>query len=91
MLLNVYQETELEQQVETIRNNCWALKLVYVGLCSLPGWLSSKESTCNAEDVGDAGLMPGSGRSAGGGHGSPLQYSCLGESQGQKSLAGYSP
>ena len=26
----------------------------------------------------DAGLMPGSGRSPGGGHGNPLQYSYLG-------------
>ena len=28
-------------------------------------WLSSKESTCNAGDTGDAGLIPGSGRSPG--------------------------
>ena len=28
----------------------------------LPWWLSSKESTCNAVDTGDAGLIPGSGR-----------------------------
>ena len=27
--------------------------------------------------AGDAGLIPGSGRSPGGGHGHPLQYSCL--------------
>ena len=31
----------------------------------------------NAGDIKDAGLIPGSGRSLGGGHGSPLQYSCL--------------
>ena len=31
----------------------------------------------NAEDGRDAGLIPGSGRSPGGGHGNPLQYSCL--------------
>ena len=31
----------------------------------------------NAEDVKDAGLIPGSGRSPAGGHGNPLQYSCL--------------
>ena len=37
-------------------------------------WLSSKESACN---VGDKGSIPGSGRSPGGGHGNPLQYSCL--------------
>ena len=37
----------------------------------------SKESTCNAGDMGDGGLIPGSGRSPGEGHGSPLQYLCL--------------
>ena len=31
----------------------------------------------NAGDVRDAGLIPRSGRSPGGGHGNPLQYSCL--------------
>ena len=35
---------------------------------------TGKESTCNA---GDLGLIPESGRSPGGGHGNPLQYSCL--------------
>ena len=34
----------------------------------------AKEYTCNA---GDLGLIPGSGRSPGGGHDNPLQYSCL--------------
>ena len=36
-----------------------------------------KESNCNAGDTEDAGSIPGSGRSPGGGHGKPLQYSCL--------------
>ena len=36
-----------------------------------------KESACNAGDAGDPGSIPGSGRSPGGGHGNPLQYSCL--------------
>ena len=31
----------------------------------------------NARDTRDEGLIPGSGRSPGGGHGNPLQYSCL--------------
>ena len=35
---------------------------------------SGKESACNA---GDEGSIPGWGRSPGGGHGNPLQYSCL--------------
>ena len=41
---------------------------------AFPGDPDSKESACN---VGDLGLIPGSGRSPGGGHGNPLQYSCL--------------
>ena len=39
-------------------------------------WLRGKESACNAEATGDAGLISESGRSPGGGHGNPLQYSC---------------
>ena len=39
-----------------------------------PGGSDGKESTCNA---GDLGSIPGLGRSPGGGHGNPLQYSCL--------------
>ena len=37
---------------------------------------SLQETACNA---GDAGWIPGSGRSPGGGNGNPLQYSCLGD------------
>ena len=36
-----------------------------------------KNPPANAGDVRDAGLIPGLGRSPGGGHGNPLQYSCL--------------
>ena len=36
-----------------------------------------KDLPANAGDVRDAVLTPGSGRSPGGGHGNPLQYSCL--------------
>ena len=42
-------------------------------------------------NAGDSGSIPGSGRSPGGGHGNPLQYSCLENPHGQRSLAGYSP
>ena len=31
----------------------------------------------SAEEAGDDGSIPGSGRSPGGGNGNPLQYSCL--------------
>ena len=50
-----------------------------------PGGSNSKESACNA---GDLGLIPGLGRSPGGGHGNPLQCSCLENPHGQKSLQG---
>ena len=36
------------------------------------------------ESVGDPGSISGSGRSHGEGNGNPLQYSCLGESHGQR-------
>ena len=52
-----------------------------------PGGSDSKESTCNG---GDLGSIPGLGRSPGGGHGNPLQDSCLEKPHGQRSLAGYS-
>ena len=50
-----------------------------------------KNPPANAGDIRDAGLIPGSGRSPGGGYGNPLQYSCLKNSHGQRSLLGYSP
>ena len=34
--------------------------------------------SANAGDIRDRGSIPGSGRSSGGGHGNPFQYSCLG-------------
>ena len=36
-----------------------------------------KNPPANAEDTGDTGLIPGSGRSPGGGNSNPLQCSCL--------------
>ena len=54
----------------------------------LPGGSDSKESACHERDLGS---IPGLGRSPGGGHGNPLQYSCLENPHGQRSLAGYSP
>ena len=43
---------------------------MYMGL---PLWPSDK----GGDDAGDTGSIPGLGRSPGGGHGNPLQYSCL--------------
>ena len=60
----------------------------YTHIWGLFGSSAGKESACKA---GDLGLIPGLGRSPGGGHGNPLQYSCLENPCGQRSLAGYSP
>ena len=43
-----------------------------------PGGTVVKNLPANAGDIGDAGLIPGLGRSLGGGNGNSLQYSCLG-------------
>ena len=51
----------------------------------LPGGSDGKESACNA---GDPGPVSGLGRSPGGGHGNPLQYSGLENPHGQGSWAG---
>ena len=53
-----------------------------------PDGLAGKKSACN---VGNLGSIAGLGRVPGGGHGNPLQYSCLENPHGQRSLAGYSP
>ena len=44
---------------------------------SLPDGSAVKNLPANAGDTGDAGLIPGLGRSPGEGNGNPLQYSCL--------------
>ena len=47
-----------------------------LGVKGLPSWhLGNQPAT--AGDPRDMGSIPGSGRSSGGGHGNPLQYSCL--------------
>ena len=53
---------------------------------SLVTQMVKKESTCS---VGDLGVIPGLGRAPGGGQGHPLQYSCLENAHGQRSLVGY--
>ena len=50
-----------------------------------------KNPLANAGDIRDAGSIPGSRRSPEGGHGDPLQYSCLENPHGQRSLVGYGP
>jgi len=45
----------------------------------------------SAGDIRDTGSILGWGRSPGGGHGNPLQYSCLEKPMDKRNLAGYSP
>ena len=63
----------------------WA---THSGIMGFPGGSNSKESACSA---GDLGAIPGLGRSLGRRHENPLQYSCLENPHGQRSLVGYSP
>ena len=60
----------------------------YRHIMGFPGGSDGKEFTCNA---GDLGSVPGLGRSPGGGHGNPLQYLCLENPDGPRSLVGCSP
>ena len=62
----------------------WFLHLVL----GFPGGSDGKESACNAGDLGSISEL---GMSAGGGLGNPLQYFCLENPYGQRSLVGYSP
>ena len=48
--------------------------LVWVLVMGFPGGSDSQEFACNG---GDTGSIVGLGRSHGGGHGNPVQYSCL--------------
>ena len=55
------------------------------------GGASGKEPTCQCRRDKRHVLNPWLGRSLGGWHGSPLQYSCLENPHGLRSLAGYGP
>ena len=57
----------------------WVVKIFFVQ--SFPGGSEVKASACN---VGDLGLIRGSGRSPGEGTGNPLQYSCLENPMGRE-------
>ena len=52
----------------------WKEKSHHLNISCFPGGSGGKESACNA---GDLGSISGLGRSSGGRHGNPLQYSCL--------------
>ena len=60
---------------------------IHIVVYGFPGGSDGKESACNVEDLDS---IVGSGISPGEGNGIPLQYSVLGEPQGQRLLGGYS-
>ena len=80
----------LEVHTENVRGSVNAVFILYAPHLwkGFPGGSDGNESACNA---GDLGSFPGLGRSPGGGQGNPLQYSCLENPQGQRSLVGSSP
>ena len=57
-------------------------------ILGVPGGSDCKECAYNA---GNLGSIAGLGRSPEGGHDKPLQYSCLDNPHGQRSLEDYSP
>ena len=65
--------------ISLMANNIEHLVIWLLIICTssldFPCGLNSKESICNARDLGS---IPESGRSPGEGNGNPLQYSCLG-------------
>ena len=62
--------------------------LCFIGKLGFPAGSDNKKSDLNPKELGS---IPGLGRSPGGGHGNPLQYSCLENPHGQRGLAGCSP
>ena len=59
---------------QVITTRPWSSFIDMIRTKGFPGGSDSKELICN---VGNLGSIPGLGRSTGGGHGNPLQYSCL--------------
>ena len=87
--------TQLKTCITVCQNEWMSLYVNYklftkLWVCwvGFPGGSDGKESTFNA---GDLGSILGLERSPGGGHGNPLQYSCLENLHGQRSLMGYNP
>ena len=60
-------------------------------LCWTPGFPGGSDTKESARNAGDLCSIPEFGRSPREGHVNPLEYSCLENLHGQKSLAGYSP
>ena len=62
-------------------------RIILGGKSAAPGGTSGKEPACQCRRHKRAGVIPGLGRSPGERNGNPLQYSCLENPHGQRSLA----
>ena len=82
-LLKVYSNEATEYECKVVRVGFIFGIIANKGF---PGGLDGEEPAYNA---GDLASIPGSGRSAGGGHGNPLQCSCLENPHKKWSLVGY--
>ena len=56
---------------------CMCVLHIYIYTHIYGGAIAVKNPPANGGDIRDAGSIPGSRRSPGGGHGNPFQYSCL--------------
>ena len=75
MDLEIVIASEVSQKERQIRHDITYLQNLKYDTNEL---MQGKESACSARDTGDAGLIPGLGRSPGERNGNPLQYCCLG-------------
>ena len=81
IITSLYSAKDYREVIESKNEQIW-------GACTSQGFSGgsdSKESTCN---VGDQGLIPGLGRSPGGRHDNPLQYSRLENPHGETQSMG---
>ena len=78
-LLGEPQWTEESSRLQSMGSQSVRISLVtkQQKIVMFPGGLVVKNLPANAGDIRDVGSIPGWGRSPGGGHGNPPQYSCL--------------
>ena len=86
----IYLKTRAVHTVE-LASGDFAVRRVYLSSCILLWGTSGevlvvKNSPANAGDIRDIGSVPGLGGSPGGGHGNPLQYSCMENSMDRGAL-----
>ena len=81
LLIDKADKLRLQNSLIFFKVKSWASQVVLV----------VENPPTNAGDLRDSGSIPRPGRCPGGGHGNPLQYPCLENPHGQRSLAGYHP